>query len=293
MLTHSAGMAHDIFTPLLKRWRESRGESGGKKGVRLLHQISTPLLFEPGSSWEYGSGIDWAGVLVSRLNDVSLQDYMRENIWDPVGAENITFHLEQNGKVRDGLVTLSARGGIPDPVHVAPAVRSEEKVVWMTERLYEDPIADEYGGGGSIGLAGDYMKMLQSLCSDDGRLLKTATIDEMFKPQLQLGALKDFPGVIAREMWSGSFASHPPDIRLDHGLGGMLIMDDETTGLKKGTLTWSGLANTLWTIDRETGICLFYASNLVPFGDPKSYQMQQLFEREMYSRYAKHLQNGV
>jgi len=71
---------------------------------------------------------------------------------------------------------------------------------------------------------------------------------------------------------------------LDWGLAGMLVDSDEATGRKKGTMNWSGLPNLLWTIDRAAGLATFYASNIVPFGDPPSHRMQQLFETEMYSR---------
>jgi hypothetical protein len=42
----------------------------------------------------------------------------------------------------------------------------------------------------------------------------------------------------------------------------------------------------LWTIDRASGLSLFYASNIMPYGDFKSHEFQQLFEKEMYKRYA-------
>ena len=45
------------------------------------------------------------------------------------------------------------------------------------------------------------------------------------------------------------------------------------------------LPNLLWTTDRETGLALFYGSNIVPFGDFQSAQYQQLFEKEMYDKY--------
>jgi len=41
----------------------------------------------------YGMSIDYAGVLVARLSNLNLEEYMQKNVWDAVGAENLTFHL--------------------------------------------------------------------------------------------------------------------------------------------------------------------------------------------------------
>ena len=71
------------------------------------------------------------------------------------------------------------------------------------------------------------------------------------------------------------------------GLGGLLFLEDYFTGRKRGTLTWSGMANLQWTIDREAGICALYAGNMLPFGDFASGDMQIKFEKEMYARAVK------
>ena len=250
----------------------------------MLKRISVPLLFEPGTSWEYGYGLDWAGVLVMRLNKMSLEAYMQKYIWDPLGIENITFHLELKPEVRERLVTMTKRG---DTEIYGMAVQSEVKVSWTDEKVYDDPVADEYGGAGCIGSAKEYMKILHSICSDDGKLLMSETIDEMFTPQLSEAAQKTFSKFFGFLEETEMFSSHKGDVKVDYGLGGELIRTDKDTGIKSGTLSWSGLPNLLWTIDRGTGLSLFYASNVVPFGDHKSHDFQQLFEKEMYARASK------
>ncbi|KAG0645149.1 Lovastatin hydrolase [Hyphodiscus hymeniophilus] len=284
LLTHSSGLGYDTMNPLLIKWRESRGKEAGQKGDPILKRITIPLLFEPGTSWEYGYGIDWAGVLVMRLNKMSLEAYMQKYLWDPLSIRNITFHQELKLEVRKNLVKMSTRGkqgmrGLATP--------TEEKVEWTDELLYEDPWVDEFGGAGGIGSGVEYMKILHSICADDGKLLMSETIDEMFTPQLGDDARRALAvgSVFLDE--NGMFSSHEPGTERDYGLGGALILSDKRTGLRAGTLSWSGLPNLLWTIDRESGICLMYASNLVPFGDQKSHEMQQLFEREMYARSSK------
>ena len=269
------------------QWRAQRGEPSPIKGWSIIPRINTPLLFEPGTSWAYGTGLDWAGILVSRFNNMSLEEYMKKYIWKPLEIKNITFHQESNEDVRKNLVKLSVRKGIENPVFSLPA-RNEEKVEWTDETIYDDPVADEYGGEGAIGSAAEYFRILQSILADDGRLLESETIEEMFEPQLSEGGVKAMDEYIALPFYQGGgFASVQNGAKVDWGLGGQLFVDDYFTGRKKRTLTWSGMTNLQWTIDREAGICAFYASNVVPFGDFPSGDMQVLFEKEMYARAAK------
>ena len=250
----------------------------------MLKRITVPLLFEPGTSWEYGYSLEWAGLLVMRLNKMSLEAYMQRHIWNPLNIKNITFHLELKPDVRKNLVTMTKRG---DVEMYGMAVENEDKVAWTDDKLYDDPIADEFGGAGGIGPAKEYLKILHSICADDGKLLMSETIDEMFTPQLNDEAQKDFSNFFGVLGETEMFSSHKGDVKVNYGLGGELILSDKDTGIRSGTLSWSGLPNLLWTIDRGSGLSLFYASNVVPFGDHKSHKFQQLFEKEMYTRALK------
>lgn len=245
-----------------------------------MQSISTPLLFEPGTGWSYGSSSNWAGILVARLNNMSLEAYMQKYIWDPLGIQNITFHLELKPEVRKNLVTMTRRGTQETLTLAKP---SDEKVTWTDETLYDDPTADEWGAGGTIGSAVDYIKILHSICTDDGRLLKSETIDEMFTPQLPEEAQKRFAGIM-RLMSASLACDQSNSVQFGHGLAGALTLNDGPTGAKTGTLSWGGFANMLWSIDRESGLSLMYATNIVPPNDSKTNEMKQLFSKEMYNR---------
>lgn len=56
-MSHTSGYQYDLATPLLSRWRESRGEQPWY-GPTIEEKATTPLVFEPGTSWMYGSGTD-------------------------------------------------------------------------------------------------------------------------------------------------------------------------------------------------------------------------------------------
>jgi CubicO group peptidase (beta-lactamase class C family) len=91
----------------------------------MLEKISKPLLFEPGTSWEYGYSLDWVGVLVMRLSKMSLENYMQKNLRDPLGIQDTTFHQEKKPHVKKNLVKMTRRGG--NPTFGLP-IQNEEKV---------------------------------------------------------------------------------------------------------------------------------------------------------------------
>ncbi|KAK3066060.1 hypothetical protein LTS18_002071, partial [Coniosporium uncinatum] len=98
LITHTSGIAYEWMNETLKAWREDWKRNGGdeaglRKSTAKLYSI--PLIHEPGEGWAYGGGLDWAGVLVSRLsNDVTLEQYMQEHIFKPLGMESTTFHID-------------------------------------------------------------------------------------------------------------------------------------------------------------------------------------------------------
>lgn len=178
---------------------------------------------------------------------------------------------------------MSSRVGIPNPVYMMP-MRTDEKVIWTEERMFVPTDEDEGGGGRLTGSALDFMKVLQSIGSNDGKILQPKMVDEMFKPQLSGTALKCRQYIAKLPFLQDAFAHQPAGTEINHGLGGELVMSNKENGMKSGTMTWSGLPNLLWSIDREAGLNLFYASQIVPFGDYKSGVMQREFEKEMYRR---------
>ena len=78
--------------------------------------------------------------------------------------------------------------------------------------------------------------------------------------------------------------SMPMGTKLDHGLAGMLCLEDINGRRRSGTMFWSGLPNLFWFSDRKSGMCGMYASQVVPAGDPKSTALFAQFEEAMYER---------
>ncbi|KAI9736869.1 MAG: hypothetical protein M1818_005920 [Claussenomyces sp. TS43310] len=283
LLTHTSGIGYDMMDPSLRAWRTYRNESLSWDGMPLLQRILVPLKFEPGTSWLYGFGIDWAGEMVTRANGgMTLQTYMEKNLWAALGIEDMTFHWEQHPSMLERRVAMSRRSGPVDDWGLT--VNPSGKVYYTDEEIYPHPVMDEYGGTGALASAPEYLKILRSVLANDRQLLRPATVDEMFKPQLGREAKQAFAAALSIPQMNNTFWGGPLGVRTDWGLGGMLVLEDLPTGRTKGSLSWSGLPNCHWWIDREAGLCGMYASQLLPYGDPKSAAMHQMFEKDMYER---------
>lgn len=109
LLTHTSGLGYDFSHPLLTAWRQRnpRATTGPLKPVPEHFHI--PLVFEPGTAWMYGCGLDWAGLAVERVAGVTLAEYMDQFIFHPAGVEanSITFFPLQVPDAQ--LVTIAQR----------------------------------------------------------------------------------------------------------------------------------------------------------------------------------------
>ena len=88
LLTHTAGFGYAFFNERLRNWGLPAGidEFSGR-----FEDMRMPLLFQPGEGWEYGVNIDWAGVALERVTGLTLNDYMQQHIFAPLGLENMNM----------------------------------------------------------------------------------------------------------------------------------------------------------------------------------------------------------
>lgn len=222
------------MSPQLAKYRASRGEQIST-GSTLLERFTAPLLFEPGTSWQYGPSIDWAGRLVERLTDMTLEEYMRENLWRPLGIKDMTFFPSKNADMKARLSGMTLRDS------------QSGKAVDFTGPTLNTGVTDCLGGQGCYATMPEYIKILHSLLVDDGKLLEKETTKVMFEPQLTadakgfMNSLRDRP-----EVWKLFVGHFPRHVDLDWGLAGILTVAKDEGWREDRTLIWSGLPNLFW-----------------------------------------------
>ena len=271
LLTHTSGVSYDVMDPRIQAWRESRGESIQAMTGKLLESFNTPLVHEPGSSWCYGGGYDWTGLLVGRLNKTTFGEYLEENMFKPLGMKSSTFHLEKAEHVREKLVGMSVRGG------------AEAGGLISGDAGLADPAQDELGGVGLYSSVPDYLKAIGDLLKDEPVLLKPETTELLFKPQLDVGgAPYEAMNSLGPILWA-NFMSDPA-FKANHGLGGALLTEDAVvSGTPKGTIRWSGYSGPIWAANREKGLAWLYATQILPFGDVESGKRAEAFGKAVFA----------
>ncbi|KAF9877642.1 beta-lactamase family protein [Colletotrichum karsti] len=267
LLSHAAGTAYDFLSlDLIQRWQKLNGKTP-VSGSNVEERFSYPLIYEPGTHWAYSNAIDWAGRLVEVLTGTDLESYMRQNVFEPLGLASFTFNT---AKVKDTLWPLSAR----DP--------ASGSLVPFAGRHLNAGVDAPLGGQGLHGRMDEYLEILHSLLADDGRLLRPATAAEMFRPQL--GAASKEALLENLNVPSGFVGDFPDTREYDWGLGGILVDGDGHPYRGNGTLIWSGAANIFWWIDRKTGVCGVFGTQIMPAGELVTKEYIKAFEDEMYAK---------
>lgn len=239
-----------------------------------------PLLSEPGTTWAYGANFEWLGQVIERATGVaSLGDYLRQNIWGPLGIKAATFEVHTRPEILEARSDMSLR--IPN----GPLVPSPT-------RFFPEHPGYHSGGGGMHSSPAEYIKLLIAVLQNDGKLLKPETLDLLFEPQLTPAVTETLETVLFENGGQSSLSQNlPRSARPIQALGGMVSRNDvvgdvfggEGKRRNKGTLTWGGLPNLVWTVDRKAGIVLFYATQVIPPGDKISLDAFRRFEEAVYS----------
>ena len=241
-MTHSSGLAYDRYEPKLVKWRASQ-QRGLNEGQTVQERYSFPLLYEPGTAWSYSVGLDWAGLMVERVNGgVTLGDYMEANLWRPLGINDMTFHLEK----REDLLSRFAGMHQRDPLNI------NGKAMYTRTMSRIDPVEGDFDGMGAFSTAPEYMKILHSLLADDGKLLNSSSIKELFRPQLTDQSRKALNKVLEDPEANAKLGALPMGVATDHAIGGLLLMEDLPGWQKKGTMLWGGLPNLFWVSNPHT-----------------------------------------
>ena len=105
LLLHTAGFAYDFFNETYNRLAQDHKQPSV---ITASHaSIRTPLLFDPGEKWEYGSNMDWAGQVVEGIAGKRLGEVMKDRIFKPLGMEDTAFSM--NEAMRKRMVTMHQR----------------------------------------------------------------------------------------------------------------------------------------------------------------------------------------
>ena len=267
LLTHTSGFSYDIWNADIGRHMERHGLPGIITCRRAA--LDTPLVADPGERWEYGIGIDWAGLAVEAVTGQRLEEALRERVLGPLGMSDTAFRLGEAQRAR--LASMHARG--PDgSLSVIP---------------FEVPQDPEFhmGGGGLYGTAPDYLRFCRMVLNggtlDGARVLAPETASEMGRDQIGPLKVRKLETALPN---SSNDAEFFPGMPKGWSLAFMLNEEDAPGGGRSaGSLAWAGLANTYYWIDPKRDLAGVVVTQILPFADPEVLRLLGAFERAVYA----------
>jgi CubicO group peptidase (beta-lactamase class C family) len=249
---------HDLF-------RHTSGIIYGGRGTTAVHKLypsgsldaattltsaefldklgSAPLLWQPGTVWDYGFSIDVLGLVIEKITQQPLGAYLRDQLFHPLGMSDSGF------TVPAAKVGRFARPFANDPETGKPQPQSDLTM----------PLKFECGGGCATSTAADYLRFAQMLLDrgtlGDSRILGRKTVEYMLSNQLG----PDVKNLIGKA----------DPTRADYGFGlGLAVRT--TPGIvpllgSVGDFSWPGATGTNWWVDpKEKLVVVFMAATPGP-----------------------------
>ncbi|PQV53182.1 serine hydrolase [Paraburkholderia sp. BL21I4N1] len=263
LMTHTAGLGYFFLNEKLMRYHELTGVPQPLSGLK--RSFSTPLVNDPGTVWEYGTNVDWLGLVVEKLAGQSLGSYIRQHVYEPLGMNDSTF--EPNAEQRGRLLRVMQRQ--------ADGTLALSKI--------DLPPASEWdaGGHGSYGTVQDYGRFVQAWLNDGAGILQPATVRMALQNQLGQITLPELMKSTLPELSNDTPGAPWPQ---SWGLGFQLTLTDLPGMRSNGTGNWAGVFNSFYWIDRSKGIGAVLMTQLLPFFDMPVIETLLGFETAVYQQ---------
>lgn len=194
-----------------------------------------PLLFEPGTHWNYSLCHDVLGALIEVLSGENFGEYLQNHIFRPLGMTDTGFHYAEGEQNR-----LAGIDGDP-----------------ARDMMYAPGAKYESGGGGLLSTADDYMKFADALThmgtgADGVRILGRKTVDLLRQDQLNADQKADFNWDYLKGY--------------SYGLGVRTLTDPAKAGIPGtvGEFGWCGVLGTWMLMDPEEELSVIYMHQRTP-----------------------------
>lgn len=243
LMTHTSGLVYGAdgeYGELVKKADAmNRDNSLQEMTVRMG---KTPLRFEPGTDWAYGTSIDVLGRLVEVVSQQPFDEYLSEHIFDPLSMNDTAFDV--------------------------PAEKVDRFAANYNpgEKLIDDPAKSSYlakpallsGGGGLVSTISDYMTFLLAIQNggefDGQRILKAETVKLMLQNHVpsQIGPIK-FPPTVRDGIGFG------------YGFDVTIAPSKFDPARKVGDYGWGGAASTHYWCSPKDDLIVVTMEQTMPY----------------------------
>jgi CubicO group peptidase (beta-lactamase class C family) len=269
LLSHMSGLTYGFhYTHPVDAIQRAKGyEWGGPRGADLEKVVddwcTTPLLFQPGTRWNYSVSVDVLGRLIELWSGQSLQSFFRERLLDPLGMDDTDWHCPEDKQDRLAMLYVPSRNGAAPMADMASAATRVPG--WRG------------GGGGLVSTAADYQRFMTFLLNggelDGTRLLSERTLALMTENHL--------PGGGDLTDWSEDSFSEEKQAGIGFGLGFSVVVDRRKNKslASEGTFGWGGAASTAFWVDPVEELTVGFYTQLLP---SSSYNIRRELQQLVY-----------
>jgi CubicO group peptidase (beta-lactamase class C family) len=269
-LSHTAGMSHGIATIAYDKeiWNALIMNPTIKTlGERVTAMSKLPLMWEPGSKWNYSFTPDIIGRLVEVISGKNLSEYMKEKIFDPLQMHETSYNLTPEQQKR----VMVVYGFNQD----STLRRMENQPSMSNNTIYS-------GVNALFSSANDYLSFATMLLNkgelNGKRILKPETVDLMTADQtgdiqFRLNTASNYVklgnGIVTDSL--GTLNLEPG---YDFGLGFAIVKDPAQAGrtsATKGEFFWSGANSTYFFVNPSKKLIGVFMTQVASVGNPNPY----------------------
>lgn len=241
LLTMTAGLNYDLDTPSIRKVREKTyGACPTLDIVRAL--AGEPLEFEPGEHYRYSLCLDIVGGLIELVSGLSLGEYMKRNIFDPLGMTETGFETSPTVVSRmASQYRYNEQTGAPEKMPVS-------------ENPYRLGTAYQSGGAGLISSLKDQILFADALANmgkgkSGERILSSAGVDILRANRFDAAKLSEF---------------HKYTFGYGYGYGVRTAIDPKTKGnlTSLGEFGWDGARCSYLSADPFRRLAIFHAEHM-------------------------------
>ncbi len=265
LATHTSGLVYEFWNADVARWMAKTGHPTILSGLKT--SLFYPMVFDPGTRWDYGIGIDWLCQAVEAVDGRRIDQFCQEELFDPLRMTSTAFECE--GALAARLASVSARGedGRFAPFELAPPAHPE--FYGMGHALYST--------------AGDYMRFLRMFLNqgtlDGRRVLSEKAVQTIVTNQigeLRVGKLTTVAPPVSADV--DLFPGIPKTYSV-----GFLRVEQGVPGMRSaGALGWAGVLNTHYWFDPARDVAGLIMTQTLPFAEPPFMAVYGEFERAVY-----------
>ena len=207
-----------------------------------------PLVFQPGTRWNYSVSTDVLGRLVEIWSGVALDTFLDERIFGPLGMRDTGFHVREGQAHR-----LASNYVLGDDSGLRLADSAAKS-------RFLEPAITFSGGGGLVSTAADYLRFMRML-RGRGTLEGTRLLG---RKSVGLMTANHLPGDLA-DMGRPRFAEMP-FAGIGFGLGVSVLLDPARARIlgSPGEYAWGGMASTAFWVDPAEDMMVLMLTQLMP-----------------------------